>query len=816
MKEELEKAIMLLKSIKKDDKKAKYDSEEVAAARNRILEAAQNSDIDAIRFLASSFYYGRHGYPEDDALAVSWYKKAADLGDVMAQYNTALIYETSKLKNVSLAFQYYHKAANQGHKAAIFKVAQMYAMGVGAPLNFEASFTWLLKYLAQGGLLAEILKVVKEHFPVRTIEPTKFYLDYNSLESFYLDERNKEDLDFLEFTSGEVHFESANSKEVRLDQSAKYHYLKLALKHYKKLLEMPKRYDQVFMECFFKSLDRIKFINIVEEEHTCSGQQTALRNETKVKREKEATKKPNNDVENKLIQDLSFSSGCLDKEALDTYVDYILHKICQHPDVYSLVQKVLNKGPVEIVFDRIEEIGHPAVWKIITRKICISVTKNDRLFRLKHQVLSSVIFEFLNADNEFLLNASSNMKFPFMTDLELWDSQGHLKLSLESHIKKIITDYEHLEWKYTVLRHQEMMQEGVNRYGWEERFLCKENGDFSEYLKKAQEGDVLHNGRSHFDALLSQILKIYHRYYLIIFEKLRFQHNLKKKILPALYSENEVHPTIRDNIAMLKMFEKVLAVINDLLECLDKKAEAFLSIMQQRKEKNTVPIDNLFKSYFEILEEIMAIPNISPETLKMVVETFDEFINLESDNTHYLVMAQKYLRLLDFLKYKITYEKFVGVTKTQVLKQSIIMQLEQAKIRHLINFSHERQVTLLQLLQKAQPYDDSDEQEEGQKPLAWEEQSWIERLKKEYSMENLPARFWQQHGEKVLAEWNNLDKEVAEAFQSVFQKIQDDTVNPKAKALWTPLKEKMCEHVKKGRPITHAACLLFKGFFMRQ
>ena len=64
------------------------------------------------------------GVTANEREAVSWYRKAADLGQAEAQYNLGSCYdagvgvETDKLE----AKSWYQKAANQGHKGALMSL----------------------------------------------------------------------------------------------------------------------------------------------------------------------------------------------------------------------------------------------------------------------------------------------------------------------------------------------------------------------------------------------------------------------------------------------------------------------------------------------------------------------------------------------------------------------------------------------------------------------------------------------------------------------------------------------------------------------
>ena len=61
---------------------------------------------------------GRGGLPQSDALAVEWYRKAADQGYAQAQYNLGGMYEEGRgglPQSDALAVEWYRKAADQGY-----------------------------------------------------------------------------------------------------------------------------------------------------------------------------------------------------------------------------------------------------------------------------------------------------------------------------------------------------------------------------------------------------------------------------------------------------------------------------------------------------------------------------------------------------------------------------------------------------------------------------------------------------------------------------------------------------------------------------
>ncbi|MBQ7249238.1 MAG: sel1 repeat family protein, partial [Deltaproteobacteria bacterium] len=58
--------------------------------------------------------------PKDESQAVEWYRKAAEQGMAVAQYNLGLMYDHGRgvPKDEGQAMEWYRKAAEQGHAEA--------------------------------------------------------------------------------------------------------------------------------------------------------------------------------------------------------------------------------------------------------------------------------------------------------------------------------------------------------------------------------------------------------------------------------------------------------------------------------------------------------------------------------------------------------------------------------------------------------------------------------------------------------------------------------------------------------------------------
>ena len=89
---------------------------------------------------------------EDDAKAVSWYRKAAEQGDADAQFNLGWMYDFGKdvPEDDAKAVSWYRKAAEQGLADAQYNLGLMYALGRGVPEDYAQGYAWLSIAASQG------------------------------------------------------------------------------------------------------------------------------------------------------------------------------------------------------------------------------------------------------------------------------------------------------------------------------------------------------------------------------------------------------------------------------------------------------------------------------------------------------------------------------------------------------------------------------------------------------------------------------------------------------------------------------------------
>ena len=129
--------------------------QDYAEAMKWYRKAADQGHAMAQFNLGLMYYYGR-GVPQDYAEAMKWYRKAADQGHARAQFNLGIMYYDYKgvRQNYAEAMKWYRKAADQGHARAQFNLGLMYYDGKGVPQNYAENYAeamkWFRKAAEQG------------------------------------------------------------------------------------------------------------------------------------------------------------------------------------------------------------------------------------------------------------------------------------------------------------------------------------------------------------------------------------------------------------------------------------------------------------------------------------------------------------------------------------------------------------------------------------------------------------------------------------------------------------------------------------------
>lgn len=122
--------------------KDKAKSDKYYEKAYKVFKQREGYDADAAYQLGVMFKEGR-GVNQDQAQAISYFKKAAEKGNTEANYQLGLIYQ-KEMEPVD-AFNCFMKAAEKGYGTAMFEVAKAYESGMGTGRNRKQAIAWYTK-----------------------------------------------------------------------------------------------------------------------------------------------------------------------------------------------------------------------------------------------------------------------------------------------------------------------------------------------------------------------------------------------------------------------------------------------------------------------------------------------------------------------------------------------------------------------------------------------------------------------------------------------------------------------------------------------
>ena len=119
-------------------------------------KAAEQGDVEA-QFGLGVCYSGGDGVAKDTVEAVKWYRKAAEQGFAAAQCKLGLCYAKGDgvEKDQATAVSWYRKAANQGHAEAQNLLGVCYSDGKGVAKDKSEAVKWYRKAAEQGDAEAQ-------------------------------------------------------------------------------------------------------------------------------------------------------------------------------------------------------------------------------------------------------------------------------------------------------------------------------------------------------------------------------------------------------------------------------------------------------------------------------------------------------------------------------------------------------------------------------------------------------------------------------------------------------------------------------------
>ena len=114
------------------------------------LEQAEH-DAEIQNIIGLCYSKSLCGAKEDKKKAFEWYKKSAEQGYAVAQYNLGLCYEKGECceKNEKKAFEWYMKSAEQGFSLGQNNLGVCYGDGKGCKKDKYKAFEWYKKAAEQ-------------------------------------------------------------------------------------------------------------------------------------------------------------------------------------------------------------------------------------------------------------------------------------------------------------------------------------------------------------------------------------------------------------------------------------------------------------------------------------------------------------------------------------------------------------------------------------------------------------------------------------------------------------------------------------------
>jgi TPR repeat protein len=109
--------------------------------------AAKSNHLDSI-FNLGDMYQNAKGVPKNTQTAIKWFKKAVTLGSTDADFRLGHLYTIQR--NFIPALACYKNLADRGNAEAQYKLAKMYELGQGCPINMNLALDWANKSSDKG------------------------------------------------------------------------------------------------------------------------------------------------------------------------------------------------------------------------------------------------------------------------------------------------------------------------------------------------------------------------------------------------------------------------------------------------------------------------------------------------------------------------------------------------------------------------------------------------------------------------------------------------------------------------------------------
>jgi len=137
-------------SLTTDDAVKAIEKGDFETALNKLRPLIEKNDPNA-QFLMGMLYDAGNGVPQDQAIAASWYRKAAEQKHLFAQLFLGIFYYsgTGVKRDYKEAARWLQSPADNENDQAQFYLGAMYEAGNGVTKNSSTAIEWFSKAAAQ-------------------------------------------------------------------------------------------------------------------------------------------------------------------------------------------------------------------------------------------------------------------------------------------------------------------------------------------------------------------------------------------------------------------------------------------------------------------------------------------------------------------------------------------------------------------------------------------------------------------------------------------------------------------------------------------
>ena len=115
-------------------------------AQDDLLKKSEKGDAEAMYYLASSYFMGEKGYPQDNKKALLWFQRSADKGYAESQNTLGTIYIkgwAGVKQDYGKAVKLLEKAVKSNHADACNNLGLLYRDGTGVKQDYKKAIELL-------------------------------------------------------------------------------------------------------------------------------------------------------------------------------------------------------------------------------------------------------------------------------------------------------------------------------------------------------------------------------------------------------------------------------------------------------------------------------------------------------------------------------------------------------------------------------------------------------------------------------------------------------------------------------------------------